>query len=338
MRVFFEEYPNIKSYVEKLDFYDFKIIKHDDTNYYRVFEQIIGDKKFIRVVRGVKPLTDDYIKQWRNPDRMSSHEQHTYFVHLFYLPENEDPVAILPISRMEADGYAWENGTNNKYEMIEIIQRNGNVKGFMQVRLEDRIDHHNRAEESREPTEKYINTAEYYLFDDVINGATEKIGKIRYIKNYDNLQFVSIEASQPLIDLEKPFMYTVNNTFDGNPKTAFVENTIKDSVGFEFVFNSLININKIQIINGYAASKDLYFKNNQLKTIEISGLYEDFDVLLDNSLQQTIVFQELSFKKILNTDYIYIYSYESLYRGTKYSDSCVAELDITVNDNWLFGE
>ena len=42
---FFVEYPDIKNYVDKIDFYDFKIISHEDKNYYRVYEQIIGSKR-----------------------------------------------------------------------------------------------------------------------------------------------------------------------------------------------------------------------------------------------------------------------------------------------------
>ena len=67
---------------------------------------------------------------------------------MFYLPKNHAAIAVLPFCKMDADGYAWENGTDNKYEMVEIIQRNGNVKGFLLTRFVDIIDHRSRAEEN----------------------------------------------------------------------------------------------------------------------------------------------------------------------------------------------
>lgn len=338
-KVFFEEQSDIKSYVENIEFADFKIVEHDNMNYFRVFEQIAGDKRFIHVVRGVKPLTDEYITEWRNPDKIQSHTYHAYLKQLFYLPEGENPVAILPECMMDAGGYAWENGTDSKYEMVEIIQRNGKVKGFLFNQLVDKIDHHSRAEQGGKQTEEYQNTAKYYLFDDVLKNATKESGKIKYVNRYSAIPYVAIEASQPLVDSKRPFMYTLQNAFDGNPATAYVENTINDYVGIEFEFQSDRVIKEIHLINGYSASEKLYFDNNQIKKIELYGLYEKLDILENNELKQVLSFQTINLKDNSTLAYLYVSSGNELYKGYKYSDTCLAEIDLIDNlDNSFLGE
>lgn len=335
---FLDEHPDIKKYVSQIKLGDFMIRGHDK-EYFRCFEQIIGDKRFVRVVKAVNPLSDEYILNWRNPDKISSCTHHAYITQMFYLPESQTAVAILPFCKMDADGYAWENGTDNKYEMIEIIQRNGNVKGFLLTRLVDNIDHRNRPEENGIYVEKYINTAEYYLFDDVMKNATESFGTIRYARKYSTIRYVSIEASQPLVDSKRPFMYTVNNAFDGNAGTAYVENTINDYVGFEFSFSNEISIKNIEIINGYARSEKLYYENNQVKEIDVFNLYKKIDLLENNILEQSLLKQKIRLKEELKTEYIFFCSGNELYKGNKYSDTCIAEFDFyTLNIGYIFGD
>ena len=169
----------ISEYAEELKAFKFYIDHYEHRNkehkYFRFFEQSIGDKKFIRVVKSIHELTDDYILNWRNP---GGNTNRPYSVQLFYVKNPNEIFAVDPMCMMDAGGYSWENGTDNKYQMIEIIQRNNTVKGFLLNCFEDKIDHKNRAEESGIHKELYINTAEYYLFDDVINNAMETNGKV----------------------------------------------------------------------------------------------------------------------------------------------------------------
>ena len=78
----FNEYPNIKFYVEKLWIEEFSRNNTKQIYYYKSFRQIIGEKKFIRVVKGVNELTDEYILNWRNP---GGNTNHPYLVQLFYV-------------------------------------------------------------------------------------------------------------------------------------------------------------------------------------------------------------------------------------------------------------
>ena len=324
--------------------------RNKEHKYFRFFEQTIGDKRFIRIVKSVNELTDEYILKWRNP---GGNTNHPYLTQLFYVKNPDEIFAVGPMCMMDGGGYSWENGTDNKYQMIEIIQRNNTVKGFLLNCLEDRIDHHNRAEESGIYTENYINTAEYYLFDDIINNAVETAGKIKYIKDYDKIPFVEITASQPLVDSKRPFMYTIQNAFDGNPATAYVENTDDDLFEIEFKFeitSNFLTIDKIKIINGYAKSNDLYFNNNRIKKFSFSSFDmdshgEDEEEVwnrLWEKYKNTVLPDSLKLYEVqlIPVDlYLITFSVDEIQRGNKYSDTCIAELDFNVvNDGWLFGE
>lgn len=324
--------------------------RNKEHKYFRFFEQTIGDKKFIRVVKSVNELTDEYILKWRNP---GGNTNHPYLTQLFYVKNPNEIFAVGMMCMMDAGGNGWENGTDNKYQMIEIIQRNGNIKGFMFNYLEDRIDHHNRAEESGIHTEKYINTAEYYLFDDIINNAVEADGKIKYIKDYDKIPFVKITTDQPLIDSKRPFMYTIQNAFDGNPATAYVENTDDDLFEIEFSFylsKKYITVTSFMLINGYAASEKLYKSNNRIKkfyfpSYRIDSNNENKEILRDKFwktykdlyLQDSAIPFTLEIPRLRFSSFTFKVS--ELISGDKYNDSCLAEFNInTLEYNSLFGD
>ena len=324
--------------------------RNKEHKYFRFFEQTIGDKRFIRVVKSVNELTDEYILKWRNP---GGNTNHPCLTQLFYVKNPDEIFAVGTMCMMDAGGYSWENGTDNKYQMIEIIQRNNTVKGFLVNYLEDRIDHHNRAEESGIHKEVYINTAEYYLFDDVMNNAVEIDGKIKYIKNYKKIPFVEITASQPLVDSKRPFMYTVQNAFDGNPATAYVENTEDDLFEIQFSFylsKKYVTVTSFMLINGYAASEKLYKSNNRIKkfyfpSYRIDSNNENKEVLRDkfwktyknlylrdSPIPFTLEIPRLRFSS-------FTFKVSELASGDKYNDSCLAEFNInTLEYSSLFGD
>ena len=346
----FNEYPNIKFYVEKLWIEEFSRNNTKQIYYYKSFRQIIGEKKFIRVVKAVNELTDEYILNWRNP---GGNTNHPYLVQLFYIKNPNEIFAVGPMCMMDADGYSWENGTDNKYQMIEIIQRNNTVKGFLLNCLEDKIDHHNRAEESGIHEEIYINTAEYYLFDDVINNAMETNGKVKYVKSYYDFPCVEIKTDQPLIDKKRPFMYTIQNAFDGNPATAYVENTEDDLFEIQFSFylsKKYVTVTSFMLINGYAASEKLYKSNNRIKkfyfpSYRIDSNNENKEVLRDkfwktyknlylrdSPIPFTLEIPRLRFSS-------FTFKVSELASGDKYNDSCLAEFNInTLEYSSLFGD
>ena len=72
-------------------------------------------------------------------------------------------------------------------------------------------------------------------------------------------------------DTEFPLKYSIQNAFDGNPATSYVENTEDDMIKVEVSAGK--EVDKIAIINGYAQNNSLYKSNNRIKTItDNSGL------------------------------------------------------------------
>lgn len=351
----FNEYPDVKTYMDTLNISEFEWKDSELNNgvskrFYRTFEQTIGSHKYIRVAKGACELTDDFILNWRNPYKMAI-EGHSYITQLFYVAEN-CIYAIGKYTVMEANGYTWENGTNLKYEMVEIIQRNGNVKGFLFNYLEDIIDHHNRAEENGIYEEVYANTAEYYRFEDIIENASEKCGNVKYARNFQNFQYVSIEASQPLVDSKRPFMYTINNAFDGNTGTAYVENT-DDNLFYISLWKKNINndfgkLENLQLYNGYCLNEHLFKLNSRIKNYALfinyittidEIKYSNYISIYENSLTDSYN------QQIININYdklpfsTYYFEIKDYYKGEKYDDVCLSELNLYFSKiGYLFGE
>lgn len=180
--------------------------------------------------------------------------------------------------------------------------------------------------------------------------------------SYDNRADIYIECSKPLIDENNTFKYTIQNAFDKNPVTSYVEDTEDDLFDIEFIFAdeyffkdySVVEgkseiITGIYIINGYAENVNLYNKNNRIKEISITGwnlgdrkkndsFYEktvkNFNGILSDG---NLSFSTIQIPKVkLN---IITFSCSNIYEGTKYKDTCLAEFDIiSKNGTNLFGD
>jgi len=130
---------------------------------------------------------------------------------------------------------------------------------------------------------------------------------------------INIQASESLFDTKCPLKYSIQNAFDGNPATSYVENTEDDLFLIEIGFSG--KFEKLAIINGYALNTSLYKANNRVKCL--SGDIEFSD---DNMNYQII--------KCLG-NYL---PFDGIYNGEKYNDTCIAELNLYVNKSWLFGK
>ena len=138
-------------------------------------------------------------------------------------------------------------------------------------------------------------------------------------------------TGDPLI--EKDYSrYSLINMFDNNPETSFVEDSVDDNINLKFGLHlSDTNINKVKIINGYAQTENLYFKNNRIKTLSIKNGNNTISVDLKETLQSQVFDVDFSSRgfSIKSTN---------LYKGTKYNDTCIAEFDILTDDGWLISD
>lgn len=145
----------------------------------------------------------------------------------------------------------------------------------------------------------------------------------QWIRN--NYEF-NIVANYPLVDEERPFMYAISNAFDGDPSTGFVEDTDDNKINISVNFkDNAIKYSKIKIINGYAKNKTLYMNNNRVKSI--TDRINKKSILLKD---ETLEFQIFNW----NTYNLFV---TELYTGSKYTDTCIAELNFMSTKNlWLF--
>ncbi|WP_420893971.1 NADase-type glycan-binding domain-containing protein [Treponema pedis] len=129
------------------------------------------------------------------------------------------------------------------------------------------------------------------------------------------------------MDKAHPFKYTIQNAFDGNPVTSYVEDTEDDTIKIS-LYSKELNLNciKIKIINGYAQNEMLYKNNNRIKVIDSLNEKSTAVTLKDENLKPQII------------NWIdYSFYVKDLYKGKKYNDTYIAELDFqSENGNWIF--
>lgn len=148
---------------------------------------------------------------------------------------------------------------------------------------------------------------------------------VEWDKNEREYNKIWIKAGAFLVDdMECPIKYSIQNAFDGNPATSYVENIEKDMV--KILFYPGYVPDKLAIINGYAQNNSLYKSNNRIKTITDNSGLSTFE-LKDDCLDYQYVPWSKSY--FVSTD---------IYKGERYNDTCTAELNFLCNNSWLFGD
>ena len=158
----------------------------------------------------------------------------------------------------------------------------------------------------------------------------------------DKARRVRIDASDFLFDSKCPLKYSIQNAFDGNPATSYVENTeddlIRIAISAEGVFD------KVRLINGYAKNKELYYSNNRIKTVSSEFDSESEDMVewgqkLTDKNERFPVQDGILTNQIVNyftNGYFFV---SDVYKGESFNDTCLAELDFCKKDgNWIFGD
>ena len=169
--------------------------------------------------------------------------------------------------------------------------------------------------------------SKYNIKDDITNAWSE--------------EGINIQASESLFDPKCPLKYSIQNAFDGNPATSYVENTEDDLM--KCIFRK-INIRKdlqikFAIINEYTSDVFFYKANNRIKKCGLKN--GDNSAFLSEITDGNTQYQT---KTLIRTNDAYMglfeFIVEELYLGNQYNDSCIAELNFFDNKehSWLFGE
>ncbi|MBO5125292.1 MAG: hypothetical protein J6C11_09225 [Spirochaetaceae bacterium] len=259
-------------------------------------------------------------------------EKH-YFLGLVRVEDGRDRLLFLhPTLNIDTDGRSFYYAVRT-YQIIKGKDRN---KGIIYYENRFRFDtkevpgtKFNDVRKVKGQPVGFITAAHYYLFE-------EEPAETEYseylpgfaLKNWD---FINIYASDFLWDLNDPLKYGLQNAFDGNPATSYVENTEDDL--FEIKIYDAKYHPLFAIINGYAQNEKLYMDNNRVKLFNYN--YN----LSDGTLNYQFIKGQGDTKLVV----------KDFYKGLKYSDTCIAELNMkAVKDfyaelkpeesDWLFGD
>jgi hypothetical protein len=223
--------------------------------------------------------------------------------------------------------FVYQDGANYFYSSIDIIEKNDSVSGIL-LSLVGVNQEHNALLKGQIAGSNHS----FYLRWEDISGMTND--EIDFKHDYFALYYpsaipnIQIGASGCLVDPQIPLRYGIQNAFDGDPATSFVENTETDflwiSIGIGNTFTG-----EIAIINGYAQNRSLYYANNRVKRITYNSNDTTLNfVLKDNTLNYQFI-NSYRWPFIVVVD---------IYPGTRYTDTCIAEFNIKTENGWLFGD
>ena len=156
-------------------------------------------------------------------------------------------------------------------------------------------------------------------------------------------QICDVEVDFPLIDSNNPFKYSIQNAFDGDPSTSYVEDTENDLFSFKFLHynykSNFVNdwFTRFKVINGYASTSALYSNNNRIKEFIVESENEngDFEILCRfNCNDNTMDYQFFDLEPNL---FYFGLTVNKIYKGLKYNDTALAEIDFYGKENgWFF--
>jgi hypothetical protein len=237
--------------------------------------------------------------------------------------------------------FVYQDGANYFYSSINIIEKNDSVSGILLSLIGVNQEHNALLKDQIAGS----NHSFYFRWED-ISGMTndEKDFKQDYFALYypSAIQNIQIGASGCLVDPQIPLRYSIQNAFDGDPATSYVENSEDDLMKIEFqVFTLNDTICQIAMINGYAQNETLYNNNNRVKKIG-TARYEwnkDNTYLILDINDTKVLCDDCLSPQILETDFVRALHVLEIYKGNKYNDTCIAEIDIFVPEyGWLFGD
>ena len=171
--------------------------------------------------------------------------------------------------------------------------------------------------------------AAVYALEEVLNAAESKMNESGSLIALDMEPYRTISCGKTLIDGTRPFMYTIQNAFDGNPDTSYVEDSGDNGISITIyrrnakkAFFKLPSWKtktvRVGIINGYVKNEKLYKANNRIKTLAIN----DKQFELPDTFSREFRFFDVPAENGISI------SSAALYNGNEYTDTCIAEISV----------
>jgi hypothetical protein len=289
-----------------------------------------GNYIFYRMLVSLYELDDEKLLDWQN---------NYYEQELFYQISDDELIHVGSYTYRYPVG--TQGGTFPVYNNVEIIQRKNKVNGII-------VYNFYNAQTTMMDWETTWQGHEgaYYSINDILtieNNSSKSIKSAGLsLNSYDTesqlpSKSMFIGMPNPLIDSKRPFMYTLQNAFDGNKTTSYVEAT--ENSLFEISVFVEMNVEKIAIINGYASNLETYLDNNQVKQIR-RDIYKVID---KNPINIGKIEKELSTNNLNYQIFTWNenpnFMCSDIYKGKKYNDTCLAEINFyTTEKGWIFGE
>jgi hypothetical protein len=136
---------------------------------------------------------------------------------------------------------------------------------------------------------------------------------------------IEVTCSSTLIDKDNKFLYDIDNIFDNDDNTAWVEGAEGDGIGewVQFDFDKEYKVGRIDIISGYSKSRAIFKANNRIKNLEL--IFSDGSkISLD--LKDTMDLQQIKIEPRVTKSIKFVI--KDVYKGSKYKDACISEMKL----------
>jgi hypothetical protein len=302
----------------------------------RVYQDRTGEDTFYRLLT-VNSKTPDFTHQWE-----------IIFLQTLVYNHQGKPVilAMSPYnSRIVGENYYFAESCS-----IDIIRAGNRAKGIMVTQLNYSVSDKDRDTRGNTYT-KIVKgqipgfvTARYILMGEIIEALNKNT---RYKKTYEyglyvyaGVSEISITGTPCLVDPDIPLRYGLQSAFDGDPSSSYVENTEDDLMRIDFTYAGYEKIKRIAIINGYTQNSSLYKKNNRIKSIGIETLEwnEKHSYLIYILKKEEILKDNYLSYQFFDVEFPAQLKVTSIYNGSTYNDTCIAELNVKTDQGWLFGD
>lgn len=173
---------------------------------------------------------------------------------------------------------------------------------------------------------KYYNTN---IYTNII-GQTQRLeNNVLAVSNnaeYADITKWTVSSSSTLAN-EGKLTYYSSNIYDRKLSTSWVEGMHGSGIGewVMLITNNGQKLKGIKIINGYASNMEFYKKNNRAKSIRVE--LSDGTIVEKQLEDSGIAWQYVDFNREIVCNSIKI-TILSVYRGNKYDDTCISEIDL----------